>query len=109
MYIISAVPSCLSFYPVPPRVDVTPSQLSVIEGNSFSLFCVVTPSLPVTWSKVNGSIQGGSENKTTALRVSKAEVEHQGTYRCYASNPAGSSEGFASVTVFGKTVNKQLR
>ena len=94
---------------VPPRVDVTPSQISVREGNSFSLYCVVTPSLPVAWSKVNGTIPHGNENATGILSVSKAEVEHAGKYRCYASNVAGSSESFASVTVFGKIVIKQIK
>lgn len=99
---VKAFSSCLSFDLVPPRVDVTPSQLSVSEGNSFSLFCVVTPSLLVTWSKVNGSIPDGSNNGEGTLNVSEAEVEHAGKYRCHAHNAAGSSEAFASVTVFGK-------
>ncbi|XP_078373536.1 basement membrane-specific heparan sulfate proteoglycan core protein-like [Oculina patagonica] len=85
---------------VPPRVEVTPSQLSVNQGSSFRLFCLVKPSLPVTWSKVNGSIPSGSEVDKGTLIVNEVEVEQTGKYRCHASNAAGSSEGFASVTVF---------
>lgn len=81
---------------------MTPSQLSVNQGSSFRLFCLVKPSLPVTWSKVNGSIPSGSEVDKGTLIVNEVEVEQTGKYRCHASNAAGSSEGFASVTVFGK-------
>ncbi|XP_068699347.1 basement membrane-specific heparan sulfate proteoglycan core protein-like isoform X3 [Montipora foliosa] len=84
----------------PPKVDVTPSQISVNEGNSFCLDCVVNPSLPVTWSKINGSIPIQRNNKTGTLLIEKAEVKHAGMYRCNSSNAAGSSEGFARVRVF---------
>ena len=81
-----------------------PSQLSVNRGSSFRLLCLVQPSLSVTWSKVNGSIPRGSEKDKGALLVNEAEVEHTGKYRCHASNAGLSSEGFASVTVFGKNL-----
>lgn len=100
LYIILKTP--FTFNLVPPRVEVTPSQLSVNRGGSFRLFCLVKPSLPVKWSKVNGSIPSGSEQDEGALIVNKVVVEHTGRYHCYASNAAGSSEGFASVTVFGE-------
>ena len=83
-------------------MEVTPSQISVNQGGPFRLFCRVTPSLPVRWSKANGSIHNGSEEDKGTLIVAEAGVEHTGKYRCHASNAAGSSEGFASVTVFGK-------
>ena len=85
-----------------PRVEVTPSQLSVNQGSSFRLFCLVRPLLPVKWSKVNGRIPSGSEQGKGTLIVNKVEVEYTGKYRCHASNAAGSSEAFTSVTVFGK-------
>lgn len=87
---------------VPPQVEVTPSQLAVNLGSSFRLFCLVRPPLPVKWSKVNGSIPSGSKQDEGTLTVDLVEVEHTGKYRCHASNAAGSSEGFTSVTVFGK-------
>ena len=71
-------------------------------GGSFRLFCFARPSLPVNWSKVNGSIPSESEQDKGTLIVNKVEVEHTGWYRCHASNFAGSSEGFARVTVFGE-------
>lgn len=87
---------------VPPQVEVTPSQLAVNLGSSFRLFCLVRPPLPVKWSKVNGSIPSGSKQDEGTLTVDLVEVEHTGKYRCHASNAAGSSESFTSVTVFGK-------
>ena len=87
---------------VPPQVEVAPSQLSVNRGSSFRLFCLVRPPLPVKWSKVNGSIPSGSKQDKGTLTVDLVEVEHTGKYRCHSSNAAGSSEGFTSVTVFGK-------
>ena len=98
----STLKTCLYYVLVPPRVEVTPSQLSVNHGSSLRLFCLVRPLLPVEWSKVNGSIPSGSEQDEGTLIVSKVEVEHTGKYRCHASNAAGSSEDFTSVTVFGK-------
>ena len=94
--------SLLYYVLVPPQVEVTPSQLSVNHGSSFGLFCLVRPSLPVKWSKVNGSIPSGSKQDKGTLIVDQVEVEHMGKYRCHASNAAGSSEGFTKVTVFGK-------
>ena len=83
-------------------MEVTPPYLSVNQGNSFRLFCLVTPSLPATWSKVNGSFPGGSDKEKGTLVVYEASVNHTGKYRCHARNDAGSSEAVASVTVFGK-------
>lgn len=94
--------SPLYYILVPPHVEVTPSQLSVNHGSSFHLFCFVRPPLPVKWSKVNGSIPAGSKQDKETLIVDQVEVEHTGKYRCHASNAAGSSENFTSVTVFGK-------
>lgn len=87
---------------VPPRVEVTPSQISVNQGYPIRLFCIVTPSLSVTWSKINGSIPSRSEIYKGTLALNNVTVEHAGWYRCQASNLAGSSEDFASVTVFGE-------
>ncbi|PFX26969.1 basement membrane-specific heparan sulfate proteoglycan core protein-like isoform X2 [Stylophora pistillata] len=85
---------------VPPQVEVTPSQIAVNQGTSLSLFCVATPLLPVKWSKMNGSIPGESETDKGKLIVKNVSVEHAGKYRCQATNAAGFSEDFASVTVF---------
>ncbi|XP_074625452.1 basement membrane-specific heparan sulfate proteoglycan core protein-like isoform X6 [Acropora palmata] len=85
---------------VPPKVNVTPSEISVREGDAFSINCVVKPSLPVTWSKINGSIFVSKNNGTGTLFIKKAELRHAGKYRCNASNDAGSSEGFVQVIVY---------
>lgn len=87
---------------MPPKVNVTPSEISVREGDAFSIKCVVKPSLPVTWSKINGSIFVSKNNGTGTLFIKKAELRHAGKYRCNASNDAGSSEGFVQVIVYGK-------
>lgn len=87
---------------MPPKVNVTPSEISVREGDAFSINCVVKPSLPVTWSKINGSIFVSKNNGTGTLFIKKAELRHAGKYRCSASNDAGSGEGFVQVIVYGK-------
>ncbi|KAJ7379698.1 Basement membrane-specific heparan sulfate proteoglycan core protein [Desmophyllum pertusum] len=68
------------------------------DSANVQLEVIVSPR--VEWSKVNGSIPSGSEEDKGTLIVAEAGVEHTGKYRCHASNSAGSSEGFASVTVF---------
>ncbi|CAH3185759.1 unnamed protein product [Porites lobata] len=85
---------------VPPLIDVTPSKISVNQGTSFSIFCIVKPSLAITWSKLNGSFPNGIVSDKGTLTVSEVKLKHAGTYRCYANNSAGSSEGFASVVVY---------
>ena len=83
---------------------MTPSKISVNQGTSFNIFCIVKPSLAITWSKLNGSFPNGIVSDRGTLKVSEAKLKHAGTYRCYANNSAGSSEGFASVVVYGRNL-----
>ena len=89
---------------MPPLIDVTPSEISVNQGTSFNIFCIVRPSLAITWSKLNVSFPNGIVSDKGTLKVSEAKLKHAGTYRCYANNSAGSSEGFASVVVYGRNL-----
>ncbi|XP_074526683.1 hemicentin-1 [Halichoeres trimaculatus] len=71
-----------------PRIQPAPSLLKALIGQTVTLPCVVQgePSPEVSW--FHNELPVGVKN-TTPLRIQKVSLDHQGTYRCVASNSAG--------------------
>ncbi|XP_076098442.1 hemicentin-1-like isoform X7 [Mytilus galloprovincialis] len=99
-----------------PTVTITQTFYSVNSGSSVTLACTVsstTAVTSVTWQRtVNGQITtitsntntnkySGSTSSVPSLTISNADSNDAGTYRCFASNSAGTgqSSNTASLTV----------
>lgn len=94
----------LFFYNVvPPSATITPSSISVSEGDAVSVTCEVQGSEPlmVTWTMSDGGPLpvGVQENRNT-LFIASATSSHPGTYVCSVSNLAGSDQAEVILTVF---------
>ncbi|XP_071159624.1 hemicentin-1-like isoform X17 [Mytilus edulis] len=99
-----------------PTVTITQTFYSVNSGSSVTLACTVSSTTAVTsvsWQRtVNGQITtitsntntnkySGSTSSVPSLTISNADSNDAGTYRCFASNSAGTgqSSNTASLTV----------
>ncbi|CAG05168.1 unnamed protein product [Tetraodon nigroviridis] len=71
-----------------PRIQPAATLLKALIGQSVTLPCVVQgePSPEVTW--FHNGLPVGIKN-TTPLRIQKAKLNDQGTYKCVATNSAG--------------------
>ena len=90
---------------VPPSAAITPSSISVTEGNAVSIICEVQGSRPLTatWSMSDGSpLPVGVQENGNTLFIASATNSHPGTYVCSVSNLAGSAQAEATLTVFCK-------
>ena len=88
-----------------PSVTVSPSFISVNEGELVRLVCEVTGSKPlkVSWTLSDGSpLPLGVQENRTDLVIAAANSSHPGTYVCSASNLAGTSQDEATVIVHRK-------
>lgn len=86
---------------VPPKVSITPQQVSVNLGESIRLFCVSSPPFPLTWTKLKGTISNSAVIDGGVMIIEETTVQDSGKYRCQATNDAGSTDSVAMVTVFG--------
>ena len=89
-----------------PTATITPSSISVIEGEPVRLVCEATGSDPlvVSWTLSDGSpLPPGVLENGTELVIAAANSSHPGTYVCSVSNLAGTSQDEANVTVHGKS------
>ncbi|XP_052103566.1 hemicentin-1-like [Mytilus californianus] len=104
-----------------PTVTITQPSYSVNSGSSVTLACTVsstTTVTSVTWQRtVNSAITtitsntntnkySGSTSSTPSLTIFNADSNDAGTYRCFASNSAGTgqSANTASLSVTSNTV-----
>jgi len=91
----------------PPTVTVQQSSYSVTTGNSVTLVCSVSSSLPITsvqWQRnVGGTITtinsntntnkySGSTTTTPSLTIFSAASSDAGTYTCFATNSVGTGQ-----------------
>ena len=96
-----------SFVLDPPTVTVQQSSYSVTTGNSVTLVCSVSSSLPITsvqWQRnVGGTITtinsntntnkySGSTTTTPSLTIFSAAQSDAGTYTCFATNSVGTGQ-----------------
>ena len=90
-----------------PSVTVTPSFISVNEGEPVRLVCEVRGSgaLYVRWTLSGRSrLPLGVQENGTDLIIVATNSSHCGTYVCSASNLAGTSQDEANVSVNRKSV-----
>ena len=85
-----------------PSACVTPSSISVNEGEPVRLVCEVTGSEPlnVSWTLSGGGpLPPGVQENGTELVIAAANSSHPGTYVCSVSNRFSISQDEATVTV----------
>jgi hypothetical protein len=102
-----------------PTVQVQQPSYSVTTGNSVTLVCTVSSSLPITsvqWQRnVNGGITtinsntntnkySGSTTTIPSLTIFNAASSDVGTYTCFASNNVGT--GQSTTTTLSVTGSK---
>ena len=100
----------------PPTVQVQQSSYSVTTGNTVTLVCTVSSSLPITsvqWQRnVGGSITtinsntntnkySGSTTTTPSLTIFSVQQSDVGTYTCYGSNSVGTDQSSTTLSVTG--------
>jgi len=110
---------CDHFVADPPFVTVNRSLYYVQTGNTVTLVCNVSSSLPLTdveWEKnSNGTITtinsntntekySGSTTNTPSLTIFYAELSDAGIYTCFASNSDGTGESEMTTLMVSGTV-----
>ncbi|KYO27917.1 basement membrane-specific heparan sulfate proteoglycan core protein [Alligator mississippiensis] len=88
---------------MPPYATSLPDESSVRAGETVQLQCLAhgTPPLRYQWDKVNGLLPDHAVLRDSVLRISPAQPEDAGAYRCVVSNRVGSAETIARVSVQG--------
>ena len=103
------------FFLDPPTVQVQQSSYSVNTGNTVTLVCTVSSSLPITnvyWQRnIGGSITtitntntnkySGSTTTTPSLTIFSVQQSDVGTYTCYGSNSVGTDQSSTTLSVTG--------
>ena len=94
------------FLSAPPLVNVTPSTITVREGEEVVIECTADGlgELTIDWSLLaNGSGLppgvGVEKRGTKQLFIPEANRSHTGIYTCSVSNVAGTSRADVTVTV----------
>ncbi|XP_066260113.1 basement membrane-specific heparan sulfate proteoglycan core protein isoform X1 [Euwallacea similis] len=86
---------------VRPSVRIVPDTLTLRQGERSDVKCealgVPTPS--VKWSKVNGVLGGGVEQRGNNLQITNAKIENRGVYVCVVSNDYGMEQASARIEV----------
>ncbi|XP_045784357.1 basement membrane-specific heparan sulfate proteoglycan core protein-like isoform X5 [Maniola jurtina] len=85
-----------------PTVSISPSMKEYPEGSRIELTCTTTgnPAPRITWQRAsNRALPRNSETYDALLIIENASVEDSGDYRCIATNPAGSTDRTAVITV----------
>ena len=86
-----------------PKVAINPSQLTVNETNTATLFCSATgnPAPKISWSNVNGSLPDNRTKVTSdgLLQINNVRQEDAGKYKCFARNILGEEEKSATLVV----------
>lgn len=86
-----------------PSATITPSQVSVSEGEEVRFTCDAQGSGPltVTWTTSNGSpLPVGVQENGNSIYIASATSSHPGTYVCTVSNLAGFGKANATLTVY---------
>ena len=107
-----------------PTVQEQQPSYSVTTGNSVTLICTVSSSLPITsvqWQRnIGGSITtinsntntpkySGSTTTTPSLTIFNAVSSDVGTYTCFASNSVGTGQSTTTtLSVTGQSTTTTL-
>ncbi|XP_017274656.1 basement membrane-specific heparan sulfate proteoglycan core protein isoform X4 [Kryptolebias marmoratus] len=85
----------------PPYATSVPNDVAVRLGEVIRLQCLAhgTPPLTYTWTKLDGNLPPRAQVSGGDLQINLATAEDAGSYKCVASNSAGSSEVIAKVTI----------
>ncbi|XP_076452135.1 basement membrane-specific heparan sulfate proteoglycan core protein-like isoform X4 [Babylonia areolata] len=80
-------------------------------GDRVEFECIVTgtPKPTVQWSKLGGSLPASAQVGEGLLVIPEAKPEHAGTYRCTATNVAGSVQSQVQLYVQSKPIISQQR
>ena len=103
------------FFLDPPTVQVQQSSYSVNTGNTVTLVCTVSSSLPITnvyWQRniggsgttittTNTNKYSGSTTTTPSLTIFSVQQSDVGTYTCYGSNSVGTDQSSTTLSVTG--------
>lgn len=88
----------------PPRVEVSPSNITVSEGQKVIFHCNVSgiPSTGASWTKKGGTLPETTvQSEPGILRIDSVSESDQGTYICTATNSEGSASGHVRLDVMG--------
>ena len=86
------------FPPVPPEIEISPTDKTVNETGPLHLFCNATgkPAPTISWFKVES---GKQVDQKEELVIGSVTRDDAGTYMCTASNQAGNASAKAVVEV----------
>lgn len=102
-YISTVSLSVIEHVTDPPSATVTPSSITVSEGQEVRFLCDAQGSgaLTVTWTLSNGSpLPVGVQENGNSIYIAAATSSHPGTYVCSVSNLAGTVRDEATLTVY---------
>lgn len=94
----------LSFIAPPELPQDLPTSTKVVEGESVTLVCpaVGTPIPTITWYKDNILITDPVILSDGSLTIEMVKSSDEGSYRCQATNMAGSVERNVTLDVHGR-------
>ena len=87
----------------PPTATITPSSVTVNEGDEVTITCQAEGSgtVTVTWTMAGGNLlPPGVEARGNQLIIASATSSHHGTYVCKVENLAGTSQDEVTLNVF---------
>ena len=85
-----------------PKVQVRPSHVRTREGESVTIECKVSSTLPVTvtWSRADGSpLNKNYLMKDEVLLIRSVRKNDEGTYICVAENKFGASKASVELVI----------
>lgn len=90
-----------SFSPALPYATLLPDNVAVRVGEVIRLQCLAhgTPPLTYSWTRLDGRLPPRAVVNGGDLQINLATAGDAGSYKCVASNSAGSSQVVAKVTV----------
>ncbi|XP_052285983.1 basement membrane-specific heparan sulfate proteoglycan core protein-like isoform X3 [Dreissena polymorpha] len=86
---------------VAPRLTISPQRITTRAGEAVQLRCTASGSGPfnIEWSRVDAQMNPTAVERDGILEIRQVSAADAGRYRCVVESSAGSSEGFAIVTV----------
>ncbi|XP_060073482.1 basement membrane-specific heparan sulfate proteoglycan core protein-like [Ylistrum balloti] len=87
---------------VRPRLTISPARVEAVAGQRIQLTCIPQGSGPfqIEWSKINGLLNPRAvQTSEGTLVISQVTAADAGRYRCVAVSSAGTSDGYAEVSI----------